>query len=326
MNDIKFTTRETNSYNLATLYNNRIKEKKNTLVSKISILTDKVRWSSWLIKNYYHQCITQYDQKTGLVNFDDDTAFTYQVESNSVNIDIIGDLKFADRIKEELSHSFEIMNTFIRWIYDEHGSEIIVPVLSSSKLPSNNMYNFLGEETLEQYYERYMQSSASVLLLIGPPGTGKTTFIRGFLEYTKSSAIVCYDAAILNKDWIFAGFLGGEDSVIVMEDSDEFLSTRVDGNKMMQKFLNVSDGLISALSKKMIFSTNLPSIKDVDSALIRPGRCHDVLTFGYMDSDQAKAFAESRGIILREEKKQWTVAEIFNQEQKKLVKKSFGFI
>jgi ATP-dependent 26S proteasome regulatory subunit len=48
---------------------------------------------------------------------------------------------------------------------------------------------------------------------------------------------------------------------------------------MMHRFLNVGDGLVTTKGKKLIFSTNLPSIRDVDSALVRPGRCFDILNF-----------------------------------------------
>src|SRR3712207_7327386 len=55
----------------------------------------------------------------------------------------------------------------------------------------------------------------------------------------------------------------------VLEDADNFLRPRKEGNSMMHRFLNVGDGLVTMSHKKMIFSTNLPSVKEVDPALDR---------------------------------------------------------
>jgi hypothetical protein len=51
------------------------------------------------------------------------------------------------------------------------------------------------------------------------------------------------------------------------------LAPRADGNRTLHRFLNIADGIASAHGKKIIFSTNLPSVRDIDEALIRPGRC-----------------------------------------------------
>ena len=155
--------------------------------------------------------------------------------------------------------------------YSSDGNSVNVP-LNIDRLPVAEMYPFLNGGSLEDYYDRYMDSNANILLLIGPPGTGKTTFIRGLLAHTQSSAVVTYDAAILEKDFLFARFIESDESVMVLEDSDAFLKPRSDGNTMMHRFLNVGDGLVTTKGKKLIFSTNLPSIRDIDDALVRPGR------------------------------------------------------
>jgi hypothetical protein len=64
----------------------------------------------------------------------------------------------------------------------------------------------------------------------------------------------------------------------------------------------------------MIFSTNLPSIRDIDSALVRPGRCFDIVTFGELTKEDAVALADKLGVELKEVKEKYTLAEIFNQQ------------
>jgi ATP-dependent 26S proteasome regulatory subunit len=215
-------------------------------------------------------------------------------------------------------------------MYSSDGSSVNVP-LRTDRTPLSEMYPFLGEESIEDYYDRYIDSDASILLLIGPPGTGKTTFIRGLLQHTGSSAVVTYDAGILEKDYVFAQFIEGEANVMVMEDADTFLKARSDGNSMMHRFLNVGDGLVTTKGKKLVFSTNLPSIRDVDSALVRPGRCFDILHFDNLTKDQATTLAKKVGMDhTKLTKETYSIAEIFNgevqQHTNKTISRKVGFL
>lgn len=92
------------------------------------------------------------------------------------------------------------------------------------------------------------------------------------------------------------------------------LKSRSDGNTMMHRFLNVGDGLVTTKGKKMIFSTNLPSIRDIDSALVRPGRCFDILSFDQLSQEEAEILAEKLNVKLDGEKDKWSIAEIFNKQ------------
>jgi ATP-dependent 26S proteasome regulatory subunit len=98
----------------------------------------------------------------------------------------------------------------------------------------------------------------------------------------------------------------------------------------MHRFLNVSEGLVSIKGKKIIFSTNLPSVKDIDPALMRRGRCFDVIHFNAMSKENADKLADKLGIKynIEDGKYTYTVAEIFSgerQSENKPVRQKFGF-
>lgn len=242
----------------------------------------------------------------------DDYVLEFNIHSSTVSVNIYGDSLHIAAFRKKITTDFEEVENEIEWIYSADGNSIDVP-LRADRQPIKEMYPFLGEESLESYYDRFMNSSASILLLIGPPGTGKTTFIRGFLQHTKSSATVTYDGAILEKDYIFAQFIEGEKAVMVLEDADMFLKARSEGNTMMHKFLNVGDGLVSTKKKKLIFSTNLPSIRDIDQALIRPGRCFDIVKFENLTPEQSKALAAKLDVTLDDDSNH-SIAEIFHKK------------
>jgi len=69
----------------------------------------------------------------------------------------------------------------------------------------------------------------------------------------------------------------GEHDAFVIEDADHLLRARANGNTDLHRFLAIADGVVRAQGRKIIFSTNLPNITDIDEALVRPGRAFGVL-------------------------------------------------
>lgn len=312
----------------------RFDSKKKTIFREVNVITNRKAWISWSEKQFGDNIITEYNTSSGFILMEStDDFIQYYVNNNTLEIRLYGDLNFVESTHSLITENFEEVGASIEWIYNSEGRSIEVP-LAMDRLPIQEMYPFLNEPILE-YYDRYMKSQANILLLIGPPGTGKTTFIRGLLAHTKQSAIVTYDPGILEKDGFFARFIEEDAGVMVLEDSDNFLKARTDGNTMMHRFLNVGDGLVTTKGKKMVFSTNLPSIRDVDPALVRPGRCFDILNFDALDETSALKLAKKIKVSLPEkdknEEKTYSIAEIFNQKKigtsnKSQANNKFGFV
>ena len=302
---------------------------KSTFSVDFKVLGNTKKWNDFVKEEFDGDHILQSTDTSGMIITDGNNFIRYNVSSNSINVNVYGDEIFLTNIEELLEDHFEFVTSYIEWVYSPDGQSVNVP-LNKERLPIAEMYPFLKGESLESYYDRYLSSSSNILLLIGPPGTGKTTFIRGLLAHNDSSAIVTYDSAILEKDYLFARFIEGDDDVMVLEDSDNFLKARSDGNTMMHRFLNVGDGLVTTKGKKLIFSTNLPSIRDVDPALIRPGRCFDVLNFDALSQKEAEVLAAKLGIKLDGVREKWSIAEVFNKQietaNNKKVGTKMGFV
>ena len=308
----------------------RVDEKLSTVQRETTVLCDRQRWSKWAEEHYKECLFVQSNASTGFIVEEDTNNFIkFDVNSNSTTVRAFGDVEYAEDMVEIVESNFDVVSSHIEWVYGADGNSVNVP-LNRDRMPVEEMYPFLNGESLGDYYDRYMESSANILLLIGPPGTGKTTFIRGLLAHRNCSAIVTYDAGILEKDGFFAKFIEDDAEVMVLEDSDTFLKSRSDGNTMMHRFLNVGDGLVTTKGKKMIFSTNLPSVRDIDSALIRPGRCFDIVTFDVLNVDAAKSLAKKLKVKLPEVKDTYSIAEIFNQQsdntKKSSLNRKVGFI
>lgn len=307
----------------------RVDANLTTVQRETTVLCNRSSWQKWAENQFDGFLFVQTDSSSGFIVEESTNNFIkFNVNSNSTAVRAFGDKEFAENVVEIVEEEFDVVTSYIEWVYGSDGHSVNVP-LNRARLPVKEMYPFLGDESLEDYYDRYMESSANILLLIGPPGTGKTTFIRGLLAHRNASAIVTYDSQILDKDGFFARFIEDDAEVMVLEDSDAFLKSRSDGNTMMHRFLNVGDGLVTTKGKKMIFSTNLPSIRDIDSALVRPGRCFDIVTFGELSKEDATILSKKLGVTLTQDKSKYSLAEIFNQQSeqtKSASNRKVGFI
>jgi hypothetical protein len=150
------------------------------------------------------------------------------------------------------------------------------------------------------FIDRYLRAPETVLVLQGPPGTGKTRLIRAILgeisrrKSADDGALVLYtgDMKALASDEIYVRFITGRQDAFVIEDADHLLKPRVDGNHHLHRFLTIADGVVRSQGRKIIFSTNLPNVGDLDEALIRPGRCFARIYVRNLTVAEAKALAE----------------------------------
>lgn len=169
---------------------------------------------------------------------------------------------------------------------------------------------------LEEYYDAFMKSDESVLVLFGPPGTGKSTFLRSLIMHGNYNAWLAYNKSVVESPKTVNSFFRYSADILAYEDIDHHLGNRENGNTLMSTILNASEGILQHPGRKIVFSTNLSSIDRIDPALLRVGRCFDILKFDLLDSEQAHVVREDVGLAPRDfsEKKQWALAEVLAKQ------------
>lgn len=154
---------------------------------------------------------------------------------------------------------------------------------------------------LDKFVSDYLDSKEPVLILRGIAGSGKTRLIRMILKemcrkniehesYKTPSVLYTMDDQLLNDDGFFVEFLNSRYNILVLEDLDNFLESRTEGNRSMSKLLTVSDGVVQTIDKKIIISTNLHNIGDFDEALLRAGRCFANVKFRKLSWSESERF------------------------------------
>lgn len=303
----------------------------------LSVLTDESCWvfstnkkcREWIYQAFSEHMI--FSQYTSYIYVDTRKSggnglFRFKMNEISVKVILSGTKEDIQYALDKLQNSMLQKSTSqVNWVHSKDFDTIQIPMLERGIIKS--AYPWI-KEGIDAYIERYLESDASTLILIGPPGTGKTSFIRYMITSSGGSATVAYDEKIMSTDTLFANWLDSSDMFLCLEDSDAFLSARKEGNKMMHKFLNVSEGLVTIRGKKLIFSTNLPNISDIDDALIRTGRCFDVMGFRELDYHEAMEVANEVGVKRDFDKNgKYTLAQVMgDNHQPKQPTKTFGFI
>lgn len=204
----------------------------------------------------------------------------------------------------------------IRWYMpDNHGGidyDDIMEPLGDVVYPE--AYPNIGN--LDSYLRKYTTSSASVLILKGPPGTGKTKFIRYLLQQADYSTVgYTFHPEVIDAADMYRDLLRGDTEAVVLEDIDAKMQRRTDGNNTVISLLNAADGVISSIGRKIIISTNLPNVTTIDPALMRPGRCFDVLEFERLSAEEAvilgKKILGTEDVTASKAGGEYTLAEIY---------------
>ena len=237
-------------------------------------------------------------------------------ERHTVNIEILGSSRFVD---ESYHNVFSLEHYNIRYvdtlffIPNDRSFTRTPKEVDGSLVGKDVFYPFLGK-SIKEFAKDYFSSNASVLLLIGEPGTGKSTFLRSLLMESKSRAGLVFGSNATTDNYFMNFFLQTNLQDLYIEDADVILSPRQDGNSMMSEMLNGTDG-VTGENRKLIISTNLSSINKVDKALLRDGRCYSVLTFRKLSYEESLAVLEENGNPLGltlERGKDYSLAEILS--------------
>ena len=222
-----------------------------------------------------------------------------------------------------------------------------------SEFDLNKKMNIPHDEFLEGYnddvkpfYEKLLQeidpktsSDRGIALIYGEPGTGKTSFLRQLIRYSRKRIIyVPPDIITSMSNPNFINFLAThcQKCIMLIEDAENILRTREAGtNQSMSNILNASDGIMGDAINVQIIATFNAKLEEVDSALLRPGRLIGYMNFGKLcEKKTRKLVSKLHGEKVIPISSRMTLAEIYAMTQTKINQKGdedanktkFGFV
>lgn len=252
-----------------------------------------------ILSTFPHKSLFEHNEKCSkVIEIIDDTHFialkidSSQITTYSVQFALL--VKDKADILDSLVQA-PIKRPGIKWIdgIDQYG-ELTHKMIKNFEITDkfySSAYPFLNGREINQFVESYLTSNSPILLLYGPPGTGKSTLLKHILSLSNESALITFNKDIASMDALFSHFYDCPERFLIIEDADTYINSREkDGNDVMKKLLNITDGLTANKTKKVVFTTNLNNLTSVDPALTRKGRCYGAFNIGTLSNEQASQY------------------------------------
>lgn len=246
------------------------------------------------------------------------TTAMLEKQPHGFSLSCSGDATDVKNIQVIFTEKFKDSGVRVRTAVKVKNGQLVTEtaIVDSNPLtdPRQVFYPYL-KRPLKDYYSDFMAAKENVLILIGPAGTGKSTFLRGLATIGRVPVMVAYKKEVVQSPELIEVFHDSSSiKALALEDSDLFISSREGGNELMSSLLNNSEGLIPRPQKKLVFSTNLSDVNKIDPALLRRGRCFDVIRFDKLTVAEARAVEAEMGLPPQEldDHKTWTLSEILN--------------
>ncbi|CAF1218228.1 unnamed protein product [Didymodactylos carnosus] len=145
-------------------------------------------------------------------------------------------------------------------------------------------------------------NSTGITFLHGPPGTGKTFYIRYLINEIKDKSLIYVPPDLVNemtKPGFMPFLMQHPNSILIIEDAENIILDRKDQasstNQAVSNLLNLSDGLLGDAMHQQIITTFNCDIKGIDPALLRDGRLVLEYQFDKLSVEQAKLLAKELG-------------------------------
>lgn len=191
-------------------------------------------------------------------------------------------------IKQEGKVGAGVPITIFEKFVIEKTKEIGTTTHSRTTADFSDVFSFLypGLDS-DKFVESYIKSKEAIAFLVGAPGTGKTSLVKKIIHDLSLSldyparGVYVKDAQVLRDDEFWSDLVWTEPNFLILDDLDNELSPRegqtIEALKdsIVNRLLSFSNGIFSPYTK-IVVTTNLEA-ESIDKALLRPGRCFDIL-------------------------------------------------
>jgi energy-coupling factor transporter ATP-binding protein EcfA2 len=199
-----------------------------------------------------------------------------------------------------------------------------VPIERSAPVSTEDLALNYGQDFPlweQQWRERMSKVPSGLTILFGPPGCGKTSFLRALMSRLIETAVFYFvpasEAEMLSNPR-FVNFwmrqtarYKGRQKIAILEDADELLLMRDEGSRAkVSNLLNIADGFLGEHLRLHVIATSNEPISKLDPAIVRPGRLLGMREFRRLSREEAIRLAEAKGLVVPEQR-DFSLAELY---------------
>lgn len=155
------------------------------------------------------------------------------------------------------------------------------------------------------------KNQRGLVILNGDPGTGKTSYLKYLASqrYERDILLIPNSVARMVGTPSFNSLLKDWPNAILFIEEVEHMYVSNSGRRNVElcEFLDLTDGWLGDINNHLIFTTFNTDIKNIDPALIRPGRLKFAYTFKNLTVEKVNA-------ILPDTNKEMPITDIFNKK------------
>jgi hypothetical protein len=205
--------------------------------------------------------------------------------------------------------------------------------IDENPLDLNLNYN----DDLLSYHDHFLSvlnsnKKRGIHFLYVKPGNGKTNYLRHIVGHCNKNVIfIPSGMAESLSDPTFINLLIEEakGQILLIEDAERAIVSRdASQNTAVSTLLNISDGLLSDVLNLQIICTFNTDIRNIDNALLRPGRLLSKYQFNDLELDKANKLSKHLGFN-RSYSNATPLAEIYNNTEAQIInlqtKRAVGF-
>jgi hypothetical protein len=189
----------------------------------------------------------------------------------------------------------------------------------------------------QQWLARLANRHSGVTILFGPPGVGKTSYLKMLMARFIDRFLFYYlplsSFEVLSAPH-FVGFWLDQNrrhspktKLAIIEDAENLLLPRDERSRaQVSNLLNIGDGFLGEHLKLHVVATTNTPMRKLDEAVVRPGRLMGTREFRRLTRDEALRLAQAKGLKLTDGSDSWSLAEIYNGKPEVLApESSVGF-
>jgi hypothetical protein len=229
--------------------------------------------------------------------------------------------EFRRHIKRESSSKpgFHLIGIAAEGPYTE-----LVAVGTSGRMSAHDLALHYGDDFNaweNNWIDRLSKRRSGVTILFGPPGCGKTSYLKGMMSrfirkfvfyYLPISEFELLCNPRFNAFWVRQTQLHKiKHKIVILEDAENLLLPRDDASRSsVSNLLNIGDGFLGEHLRLHIIATTNAPLEEFDSALLRPGRLMGTREFRRLSRAEAMGLADAKGLELPDQL-DYSLAEIY---------------